>query len=168
MPIYGDSSLEGLYWWPVFIVVSQQRAQPSWLPSQESTGILPCDRQAHCDLPTPHPYIIIYNYKGTGSRDISMRISTGFCISKMFLWWAIANAIFPTVNVKTNWRNSKYWRLLQNLWITLSNIVLKLPHLHYNRFLWTDKHIRVTVKFFAFLCCPTIGLFYQIRKKYWS
>jgi len=61
----------------------------------------------------------------------------------MFLWWAIAVAIFPAVKVKTSWRNNNYyWRLLKNHCITLSNIVPDWPCPDSNRFLRRGKHIR--------------------------
>ncbi len=43
----------------------------------------------------------------------------------MYLWWAIAVAIFPVVEVKT-----------------FANIVPEWPRPNSNRFMWTAKHIR--------------------------
>ncbi len=38
---------------------------------------------------------------------------------KMVLWRDIVFAIFPTVKLKTYWRNNIYWRIIQNCFITL-------------------------------------------------
>jgi hypothetical protein len=58
--------------------------------------------------------------KGTGSQrensyfltkmssSKSNKTTTGFWASKMFLWWAIAIAIYPEVKVKTKWKNNNY------------------------------------------------------------
>jgi hypothetical protein len=69
--------------------------------------------------------------------------------------------IFPEVKGKTYWGNKTYWRLLQNHYITLSNIVLK------NDLIYTlidsmnrQNIFRLCAKISSFLCSPPIGFYY--------
>jgi hypothetical protein len=117
-------------------------------------------------------FFLFFNYdiKGSGSRDKTHFFTKcivfgldknlySFWISKMLLFWAIAFYFFQRLGWKQILNNL---RCLQNRCLSLSNIVLKWPHLNFNRFLLTGKTYS-NAKISTLFCGPPRG-FYQTRK----
>ncbi len=121
--------------------IKKQKSKISWHYPFNNPRIKTCIWMKLCPTQNVSGWHYLWSLNGTGSRDrinfilqkgIVLGInktSSGFWISKMFLWWAIGFAILPAVKVKMYLRNNNYWRFLQTHYLSLSHVVLQWPHL---------------------------------------